>query len=108
MIKKINEFYKWIKDSRNKMKTKELFEKTKEKLTGHYNYYGYYVNIRKLYHYYWEVVKSLFKWLNRRSQKISFSWEKFKKVLEYNNLPKPPVPNKLKHLERSPLTLCQN
>jgi len=101
-----NDFYEWIKSSRNKMKTKEIFKKTREKLIGHYNYYGYYVNISKLYHYYWEVIKSMFKWLNRRSQKVSFNLEKFKRILVYNNIPKPPALNKLKRLERS-LILCQ-
>lgn len=106
LIKKINEFYKWIKESRNKMKTKVLLEKTKEKLIGHYNYYGYFINIRKLYHYYFEVIKSLFKWLNRRSQKKSFGREKFKKILFYNNIPKPPILSKLKRLDRSGIVLC--
>jgi len=107
LIKKINEFYEWIKSSRNKMKTKEIFKKTKEKLIGHYNYYGYYVNINKLNHYYWEVIKSLFKWLNRRSQKISFNREKFKRILLQNNILKPPALNELKQLKRSNLILCQ-
>lgn len=108
LIRKINEFYKWIKDIRSKMKTKDIWEKTKAKLIGHYNYYGYYLNRSKLNHYYWSVIKSLFKWLNRRSQKKSFTWEAFKRKLEYNPLPKIPKVNKLKHLGWSPIQLCQN
>ena len=107
LIKKINEYYNWIKGIRNRYKLKVIIGKTKEKLIGHYNYYGYYDNFRKLYHYYWEVVKSLFKWLNRRSQKISFTWEEYKRKLLMNQIPKPDA-NKLKHLEWMPIHLCQN
>jgi len=103
--KKIAEFYEWIKLNRSKLKTKEIWDKTKEKLVGHYNYYGYWMNRPKLNHFYWEVIKSLFKWLNRRSQKPSFSWESFKRKLEFNPLPRPPEVLKLKRLGWSPY-LC--
>ena len=35
-----------------------------------------------------KAVKTLFKWLNRRSQRKSFNWEKFSLFVEKNPLPK--------------------
>ncbi|MDX2052267.1 MAG: hypothetical protein SFV15_24400, partial [Polyangiaceae bacterium] len=35
-------------------------------------------------------VGALYKWLNRRSQKRSFTWERFEKRLQFNPLPIPP------------------
>lgn len=45
---------------------------------------------------YFEVLKSLHNWLNRLSQKKSVSWEKLKRMLKHNPLPKPPEYRKLK------------
>lgn len=105
--KKIAEYYDWIKKNRSTLKTNEIWEKTKEKLVGHYNYYGYWMNRPKLNHFYFEVIKSLFKWLNRRSQKSSYAWESFKRKLEFNPLPRPPETLKLKRLGWSPY-ICWN
>jgi len=98
--KKIQEFYHWIKFIRSKIKLKEIWKLAKAKLTGHYNYFGYADNLPKLNHFYYEAIRSLFKWLNRRSQKRSFNWEQFKRKLEFNPLPTPPPMTKLKHLRR--------
>lgn len=100
--KKIQEFTEWLKANRSRMNTKTLWSITAAKLRGHYNYYGYYCNRRKLMHYYCEVIGALFKWLNRRSQRKSFSYEKFKRMLKRNPLPLPPETTKLKQLGWSP------
>ena len=98
LIKKIQEFYLWIKKERSLHKTKELWETARKKLIGHYNYYGYWMNRTKLYHYYYEAIKSLFKWLNRRSQKPSYDWLSFKRKMIFDPLPTPPESLKLKQL----------
>lgn len=98
LFKKIQEFYYWIKGSRSRMRLKWIWVKAAEKLRGHYEYYGVHTNRRSLYHFYYAAIQSLFKWLNRRSQKISFTWEEFNRRLRLNPLPLPPVPRKLKGL----------
>lgn len=69
----IEDFYRWIKANRNRMKLKELWSLAKAKITGHLNYYGYWMNNLKINHFYNEAWKSLYKWLNRRSQKRSYT-----------------------------------
>lgn len=96
--KKIQEYTDWIKEKRAKFTTNELWEQTAAKLRGHYNYYGVHTNRTKLNHFYYAVVNSLFKWLNRRSQRKSFTWENFAKRLRYNPLPQPPLVSALKPL----------
>ena len=93
--KKIQKFKIWIKQTRNILKTQKIMKTIKLKLIGHYNYFGFVFNVSKLNHFYESVLKLTFKWLNRRSQKRSFSWKKF---YIYNSLPKPPVMTKLKPL----------
>lgn len=63
----------------------------KKKLTGHYNYYGITDNIDGLSRYLYEITRLLFKWLNRRSQKKSYEWTGFSKMLEIYQLPKPKI-----------------
>jgi hypothetical protein len=77
LIKGINEFYDWIKSNRNRMKLSELWKIAKAKIIGHLNYYGYAMNNLKINHFYFEVKDALFKWLNRRSQKRSYTIEGF-------------------------------
>ena len=100
--KKMQEFYNWVKMIRSRVKVKEIWKVAAAKLAGHYNYYGYWMNYTKLNHFYWEAIKSLYKWLNRRSQKKSFGWIEFGRKLEYNNVPRPPKMSQLKQLGWNP------
>jgi RNA-directed DNA polymerase len=101
LIKAIREFYDWIKQSRNKMKHSALWEMAKVKIQGHYNYFGFWMNRRKLLHFYRSAVKSLFKWLNRRSQMRSYGWPGFLERLKQMPLGRPSSPTELKNLGRS-------
>jgi len=42
---------------------------------------------RALKQYYWTTLRLAFKWANRRSQKKSYTWQKFRRVLAWNPLP---------------------
>lgn len=83
-------FTDWIKATRNKKPLKKLWLDAAAKLRGHFNYFGVIFNQSKLAQFYFSCTKSLFRWLNRRSQKRSFTWEKFSRKLWFNPLPKPP------------------
>ena len=76
----------------NRNKTvKEIVETTKRKLVGHYNYFGITDNSQALVKYTHEVIKILFKWLNRRSQRKSYTWEEFNQMLKVFQFPKPKI-----------------
>ena len=96
--KAIEEFYNWIKDNRSKRKQFELWTMAISKIRGHYEYFGYWMNWRKLWHFYSQAMKAMFKWLNRRSQKQSYTWAGFKESIK--QLPKitPPKTEGLKRL----------
>lgn len=96
--KKIQEYTDWIKSHRAKLTTDEIWDKTAAKLRGHYNYYGVHTNRPKLNHFYYSIIGSLFKWLNRRSQRKSFTWVRFGRRLRYRPLPQPPPVAALKPL----------
>jgi RNA-directed DNA polymerase len=89
LMRSIQEFEAWIKRNRSKMTTSEIWSMAKLKLQGHYNYFGFWTNSGKLNHLYFEAIKSLFKWLNRRSQLVSYKVDEFKEKLKQQPLPRP-------------------
>jgi group II intron reverse transcriptase/maturase len=78
----------WLKASRHLPK-RQFFQMLKRKLIGHYNYYYVRGNSRAVWSFYSQVIAYAKKWLNRRSQRKSYNWDKFKRVLEYTKIPKP-------------------
>lgn len=91
----LQNFKEWIKEVRHRKRTNQIWADIKARLIGHYNYFGVFSNQAKLNHFYYAAVGLVFKWLNRRSQKISFTWEEFERRLFFNPLPKPPGPSSL-------------
>lgn len=87
---KLKAFKEWLKKART-MKTKDLWETTKAKLRGHYNYYGVTDNLRGIERFGHEVKMLLFKWLNRRGKRQCLNWERFDEMLKRFPLPKPRI-----------------
>ena len=83
----------WLKASRHLPK-KQFFKTLKQKLIGHYNYYYVRGNSRAVWSFYFEVIKDAKKWLNRRSQRKSYTWPKFKRALEFAGIPLPRLTEK--------------
>ena len=78
--KKVKEISQYIKDRRC-WKPKDIVAKLNEKLTGYYHYYGITDNYRSMQNFRCTVIRSLFFWLNRRSQKQSYTWDQFSDFL---------------------------
>ncbi len=90
---KIKEMNIWLKQIRNFIPTKEWWQILKAKLRGHFEYFGVSGNAPSIKQFNRLVIKLVHKWLNRRSQKKSMSWNKLYNYLALYPLPKP----KLKH-----------
>ena len=76
--------------SRSRKPLKQLWVDAAARLSGHFNYFGVRFNEAKLSYFRFVCIGALFKWLNRRSQKRSFNWEKFGRKLHFNPLPLAP------------------
>ena len=57
-------------------------EKLNEILTGYLHYYGITDNSERITAFRYNVMKSLFYWLNRRSQKKSYNWVEFLNMID--------------------------
>jgi len=74
---KLKEMNKWLKENKI-LPLKVLIKKLNQKLSGHYNYYGLTYNVRSLMNFRYNTERLLHKWLNRRSQRGSYTWEQFR------------------------------
>jgi len=89
-VVKMREIAHWIKKMRG-IKPEQWWQILCAKLRGHYQYYGISGNYRGISRYYVEVIRLLYKWLNRRSQKKSFNWKGFEEYLNRFPLPEPRI-----------------
>lgn len=80
--KLMSSIHQWIKLNRHK-RVGVLLTELKRKLVGIANYFGLPDNSRSLNRLYRHVVRSLYKWLNRRSQRHSYNWVGLKALLAH-------------------------
>ena len=79
----------WLRQEHNARKLPDLWQALARKMRGHFNYFGVTDNSRALYRFEQAVLHRLFKWLNRRSQRRSFTWESFCRYRARHPLPRP-------------------
>ena len=91
-LKRVNE---WARQVRNQKPLKEIWKTLKAKLRGHVQYYGVSHNDAQVETFLYAATRIIFKWLNRRSQRKSFTWEKFQLYMALDPLPKAQVVHKL-------------
>ena len=88
--KKCRELNITIREMRT-MKLTDIFFKLNQILIGYYHYYGITDNYRGIVSMKDKIERMLFYWLNRRSQKKSYTWEGFHELLKRFPLAKPKI-----------------
>ncbi len=77
----------WLRRYRNLLPTGDLLRQAKARLQGHLNYYAITDNSESCQLYLHLTRRVLFKWLNRRSQRKSYSWDGFRQALRHVGWP---------------------
>jgi len=78
----------WIRRYRNLLPTGELLRRAKARIQGHLNYYAITDNAESCQLYIHLSRRVLFKWLNRRSQRKSYTWAGFLQALGHVGWPR--------------------
>jgi RNA-directed DNA polymerase len=86
----LNRFAAWCRENRN-LRLTILFRRLNAKLRGYFSYYGVVGNYASLNQFFWQAMRILFKWLNRRSQRRSFNWQGFQELLEHFRVEQPRI-----------------
>jgi RNA-directed DNA polymerase len=85
----LRDLTQWLRQERHARKLPDLWQAIARKMRGHFNYFGVTDNSRAFYRFERAVYKLLFKWLNHRSQRRSFTWESFRRYAARHPLPRP-------------------
>ena len=94
----VERFSEWIGEHRH-LKLKLLMKTVAQKHQGHWNYYGIIGNSESLSDYRTLTLRVLFKKLNRRSQRRSYTWRSFNRLLQRFGVPLPRIMEKASSTE---------
>lgn len=86
----VERFTEWIREHRHE-KLKQVMKTVAQKHQGHWNYYGIIGNSESLSDYRTLTLRALCKWLNRRSQRGSYTWRNFNRLLQRFGVPLPRI-----------------
>jgi len=85
----LNRFTGWAQKSRSRLTKGQMLRNAAIRVTGHLNYYAITDNSARCSSYVYHATQTLFKWINRRSQRPSYTWEGFLQALNHVGWPKP-------------------
>jgi hypothetical protein len=80
---KLKDLKRWIQTRRHQAKTGQLLREAKQRLHGYLNYYAITDNFRMCESFRRQFQRLLYQWLNRRSQRRSYTWERFWSALDW-------------------------
>src|SRR5439155_3214953 len=101
LTRSLRAIYRWCGDFRH-LPVCEQQRVLGLKLRGHYAYYGITGNLSALARFLWEVRGIWHKWLARRSNSTTMSWERFTRLIERYPLPPPRVVHSIYRTAASP------
>lgn len=81
----------WLRRVRSAIPLREIWPLLAAKLRGHYQYYGVRGNSRMIAKFGYVTIRAVYKWLNRRSQRRSFTWKRLTAYLAHYPLPRPRI-----------------
>lgn len=90
LAKKCREMNKAIR-ARRGWEVGDIISWINQVLVGYFHYYGITDNYASINNFRYEVIKMLFKWLNRRSQRMSMTWKRFNQLLKVFPIEKPKI-----------------
>jgi len=88
LSRKLKRVTTWARRIRSKERLNRIWNIFCAKVRGHIRYYGVSFNLRAVSKFVYQALRILYKWLNRRSQRRSFTWEQFRLFVQANPLPR--------------------
>ena len=81
MKRKLADFEEWARRARSRQRRGEMIRTAVRKVRGHISYYGITDNGQQVETFLYRAGRILFKWLNRQSQRRSYSWTRFRQAI---------------------------
>lgn len=99
----LTRFTEWVRKARNWLPKGELLRRAKARICGHLNYYAITDNTPECGRYLHHATQTLYKWINRKSQRRAYTWDGFNEVLRWVGWPTPHVRVALCPFAKGPL-----
>ncbi len=87
MRQSLQRFADWARKARCRLRKGELLRQARVRVMGHVRYYGITDNGHQVGTYLYRASRILFKWINRKSQRRSYTWAGFRQVLRHVRWP---------------------
>lgn len=97
----LRKFTEWARKTRDVLKKGEMLRQARARVVGHLSYYAITDNLERCSYYIYYVTRTLFKWLNRKSQRKAYNWDSFRQALAWVDWPKPKVRKDLNPCRRA-------
>jgi len=91
-------FAAWIRKHRHQP-LRRLFATLNSKYRGYWNYYGVIGNSASLHQFFHLSQRLLFKWLNRRSQRRSYTWDAFNALVQHFQVARPRITERVEPVQ---------
>lgn len=97
----LDKFTEWACKSRSVLSKGQMLRNARIRVIGHLNYYAITDNSDKCNSYVYYATRILFKWINRKSQRPSYTWKSFRQALDWIGWPKPTIRKNLSPFRRA-------
>jgi len=97
----LRKFTDWAKKARHVLKKGEMLRQARTQVMGYLSYYAITDNLERCSYYDYRAKHILFKWLNRKSQRKAYTWERFSQALAWVGWPKPRIRKDLNPCRRA-------
>ena len=97
----LRDFTQWAQSARKVLSKGAMLRGAKRRVQGHLSYYAVTDNSRMCTTYHYHATRILYKWLNRKSQRRSYTWDGFNQALDWIKWPKPVIRKDLNPLRRA-------
>lgn len=101
---KLKEVNLWMKHHRSRLTKHQLIRKVRLVWIGHLNYYAITDNWERCDAFGTQLTRILYKWLNRQSQRRSYTWEGLNQMLRWKKWPSTRIKVKLCPFRKEALT----
>ena len=97
----LRQFTDWARRIRNVLRKSAMLRWARARVVGHLNYYAITDNADSCNLYVRYATEILFKWLNRKSQRRTYTWPQFKTALAWARWPDVRIQRDLNPFRRS-------
>ena len=87
----LRRFTEWARKARGVLRKGEMFRLARARVVGHLSYYAITDNTDRCSYFVHRAERILFKWLNRKSQRRSYTWDTFVPTLARIGWPRPKI-----------------